>query len=259
MSGCVGIFASDGTSVSFGTHADGGLLRGVALPFEGTGYEVAAAWRQREQVFGTEGVVRWLAGAFRSVSTAHPGGVARVGDLSPFRGGRSGPHKSHASGRDVDIFFYAVDLSGRPYHPAPAMLRFGSDGRAMTWSPPDGAPPVREPVPLVVFDARRTWALVRSLVSDPEVQVQWIFIHRGLAALLVREAVASGEEPALVARAAALLHQPRDAEPHDDHMHVRIYCPSDDRAVGCLDRGPQRWWKKHWKRMGRGMALAPAD
>ena len=35
--------------------------------------------------------------------------------------------------------------------------------------------------------------------------------------------------------------------PHDDHLHLRIYCAADDRAYGCVDRGPTRWWKKRWK------------
>ena len=52
-----------------------------------------------------------------------------------------------------------------------------------------------------------------------------------------------------MARAAFILHEPTDSEPHDDHMHVRLYCDPGDRALGCSDRGPVRWWKKSWKYM----------
>ncbi|MEO8214535.1 MAG: hypothetical protein ABI560_15140, partial [Myxococcales bacterium] len=46
-----------------------------------------------------------------------------------------------------------------------------------------------------------------------------------------------------------IIRQPSDSEPHDDHMHVRIYCDPNDRALGCSDHGPVRWWKKRWKYM----------
>jgi len=74
-------------------------------------------------------------------------------------------------------------------------------------------------------------------------------MQRGLAASLLATAAAAGEDPALVARAAFVIPEPSDSEPHDDHMHVRLYCAPGDRALGCADRGPVRWWKKMWKYM----------
>jgi len=268
--GCVGVFADDGSSISIGTHASGALLRGVELPEEGAGYRVPAAWRSRHRQYATEEVVRWLTGAFGRVASELPGSVAALGDLSSHRGGRSFQHKSHGSGRDVDIFYYAVDSQGHPVRPESAMLRFGASGEAVAWSPPTLDPGarssrlaraaraglVRAPLPDARFDARRTWALVRAMLSDPAVEVQWIFIHQALADLLLREGPSASDDPALVARAAALMHQPSDAQIHDDHMHVRVYCEPSDRALGCLDRGPQRWWKKRWKDMARGSATA---
>jgi len=61
---------------------------------------------------------------------------------------------------------------------------------------------------------------------------------------LLAYAPAHSENPVLLAKAAALLHQPSDAQSHNDHMHLRIYCPRADRLYGCVDRGPQRWRKK---------------
>jgi penicillin-insensitive murein endopeptidase len=260
-SGCVGVFADDGSSISLGTHARGALLRGVELPDEGAGYRVPAPWRERHRQYGTEEMVRWLTGAFGHVATELPGSVAPVGDLSRQGGGRSFEHKSHGSGRDVDIFYYAMDPEGHPLLPDRAMFRFGPSGNAVAWSRPSPPRQLRhgrfcriptplerlDPLPAARFDARRNWALVRALLSDPTVEVQWIFIHRALADLMLREGPTSTDDPALVARAAALMHQPADAQPHDDHMHIRVYCEPSDRALGCLDRGPQRWWKKRWK------------
>jgi penicillin-insensitive murein endopeptidase len=270
LAGCVGLFAEDGSSVSVGTHARGALLRGVELPEEGAGYRVPEPWRVRHRQFATEEVVRWLTGAFGRVAREYPGSLAEVGDLSSQGGGRSFQHKSHGSGRDVDIFYYAVDRAGQPLRPDRAMFRFNAAGEAVGWSPPTPDrdrrhPPlslrslarlIHDPLPPARFDARRTWALVRAMLSDPSVEVQWIFIHRALADLLLREGPTADDDPALVARAAALMHQPSDAQPHDDHMHVRVYCEPSDRALGCQDRGPQRWWKKRWKYMATAPTLS---
>ncbi len=130
------------------------------------------------------------------------------------------------------------------------MLHFGPDGRAAALVAPAGDARRRpRPVPAYRFDARRNWAFVRALLSDPDAEVQWIFMQRSLAASLLREATAAGDDPALLARAAFIIHEPSDSEPHDDHMHVRFYCDPGDRRLGCADRGPVRWWKKMWKYM----------
>ena len=89
--------------------------------------------------------------------------------------------------------------------------------------------------------------------------MQWIFIHRALAAALLHEATRAGDDPALVARASFIMKQPSDAEVHDDHMHVRFYCAPADRRLGCVDKGPVRWWKKMWKYMGVAVRAPPAE
>jgi len=249
LGGCAGPLALDGTSVSVGTHADGALRDPAVLPFDGDGYTVPLPWRSRHSNYGTEEVVGVLVRAARAVDRALPGGLAAVGDLSRRGGGASVEHKSHQNGRDVDIFYYAIDREGRPVRPAESPVRFNGDGRATKWSPPHGTRAPGKPVPGYRFDTGRNWAFVRALLTDPEVEVQWIFIERALAAELIRRAAEGGEDPALLARAAFIMHQPSDAEAHDDHMHIRFYCDPADRGLGCADRGPVRWWKKMWKYM----------
>ena len=100
---------------------------------------------------------------------------------------------------------------------------------------------------------------MRALLTDPDAEVQWIFMQRSLGASLLREAAAAGDDPALLARAAYIIHEPSDSEPHDDHMHVRFYCDPGDRRFGCADRGPVRWWKKMWKYMEAPYGRAPVD
>jgi len=248
---CVGVFASPaGPSLSWGTHSHGALLGAVALPAEGDGYQVHPDWRARGRTFAIEELVGGLTRAFAQVEQAAPGSVAYVGDLSLRRGGDSSMHRSHESGRDVDIFYYAADREGDPLPHLPAMLRFADDGSVAAWSAGKTARSIREPLPDAHLDLRRTWALVANLLSDPGMEVQWIFIHKPIADLLLQEAEREKADPALLARAREILHQPTDARPHDDHMHVRVFCPTASRVFGCADKGPRRWLKKRWKYMG---------
>lgn len=106
------------------------------------------------------------------------------------------------------------------------MRHFGEDGTTV-----DGGPPLR-------FDVPRTWALVRALVTDPDVAIDHLFIYAPLRSMLLDHARATGEPEALVAWAGELLSQPGDSAPHDDHLHVRIRCPRGDGA--CQDGGRPR-------------------
>jgi penicillin-insensitive murein DD-endopeptidase len=256
---CAGPLAIDFSSASLGTHADGTLRHPAALAPEGDGYSVPRAWRVRRANFGSDELVGSLVRASRRVERELPGGTAAIGDLSLKLGGGSPQHRSHHSGRDVDVFYYAVDRNGRPVAPGEAMLHFAPDGRATRWSPPRGVRPPAGGVPDHRFDGARNWAFVRALLTDPGIEVQWIFVHRSLAAALLATGAAAGDDPALIARAAFILRQPSDGDPHDDHMHIRIYCAPADRRVGCVDKGPVRWWKKMWKYMDAPFGRPPPE
>jgi len=257
--GCAGPLAIDSGSSSLGMSADGALRHPAMLPFEGDGYTVPDLWRSRHANYGTEELVGAVVRAARRVGREFGGGVAAIGDLSRRSGGGANHHRSHQNGRDVDVFYYAVTPQGAPVRLTDAMLHFASDGRALRWSPPQGMRAPDRSVPDCRFDVRRNWAFVRALLSDPDVEVQWIFMQKSLAAALLAQAATEGDDPALLARAAFVIRQPTDSEPHDDHMHVRLYCAPGDRRLGCADKGPVRWWKKMWKYMGPPFGRPPVD
>ena len=246
----------DGSSISLGSHGKGALVHGAAMPFEGTGYWIHPDWRARGNRYGTEEMIGWLTEVFADANRADPDLVVNLGDLSARRGGDTAKHRSHASGRDVDIFLLASDGEGRALHELPGMLHFGDDGRALRWSPGKAGHAIKESIPDAHLDARRNWAVVRAMLSRPSVEVQWIFLQEPLAALLIAQGEREGAPPQLLAKARAVLHQPTDSQPHDDHMHVRLFCATGDRAFGCVDKKPKRWLKKHWKYIGD--AGAPA-
>jgi penicillin-insensitive murein endopeptidase len=160
-----------------------------------------------------------------------PGGLLVIGDLGAERGGRIPGHASHRSGRDVDLLFYALTPAGAPLI-SPGFVRYEADGLAIE---PDSGDYLR-------LDVAREWLLVKKLVSDPELGVQFLFISKPLEALLMDYARARGEPLELQDRAQTVMLQPRDSLPHDDHLHLRIACSPEEAQAGCSGGGPYWEW-----------------
>jgi penicillin-insensitive murein DD-endopeptidase len=231
LSGCLGaVPVPAGRTTSIGTTSSGVLARGVAFPERGPGF--VRARPGEETRYGTPALVGALERALGSVDAAMPGTTpTRVGDLSGPGGGRHPRHRSHRTGRDVDVIFFLTDARGRSVGPRGwlAFSRFGHAFEQGTGS-------------LFFFDDARNWHFVRTLLLDPEAHVQWIFVSRGLKTRLLDYALAHESSPEAVLRAAYVLQQPERAAPHDDHFHVRVYCSAEDRAAGCRDVGPRWPW-----------------
>lgn len=163
------------------------------------------------QSYGHPALVLMLGRSARELWRASPGSVMLVGDLSAKHGGPLTGHRSHQSGRDADVGFYALDPKGKPFTPT-ALVAFGPDGKAR-----DGSG--------LVFDDRRNWLLVDSWARDERAGLSHVFLARHLKQRLLAHALAHGASAERVTQAAALLKQPEDSSPHDDHFHVRVSCP----------------------------------
>ncbi len=225
---------TDGSSLARGYCNDGHLVNGLRLPRQGDGYLIPRTWQERGNNWGTDELVALVVRAARRVQSESPGALLYVGDFSQEHGGLSPFHRSHQTGRDADLIFFASDESGAPQRVPTGMYRFGDDG----WT---------RRAPRLQFDVVREWLLVRALLEDPVVDVQHLFISAPLRQMLLDHAEKLGEPRELVERARLILQQPIDALPHDDHLHLRIFCPVSDRTLGCRDRGPLRWFKKTYK------------
>ncbi|MCB9563543.1 MAG: penicillin-insensitive murein endopeptidase [Kofleriaceae bacterium] len=232
--GCAALgVVEDGRSVSWGKANHGGIRAPARLPDAGEGYRVPVRWRERGLRWGTDELVDMIIHVSRRLALEAPGGAVTVADLSPRRGGPSQWHRSHQSGRDVDLVFFVTDEAGRRVDPED-MRHFGADG----YTSDDKEARALDPeAKRLVFDVPRNWQLVRALVEYQGTPVQRIFLFRPLIDLLLEHARAIGEPEAVVARAELILTQPGDSAPHDDHMHVRVLCSEIDRAFGCRDYG----------------------
>lgn len=214
---------------SIGVPHNGVLTVAAELPRRGIGYE---RYRPMAPVYwGHPRLVAAIERAARAVHEKRPGGAPLVvGDLSARHGGRIPRHNSHRTGRDVDLLFYVTTPSGAPVR-NPGFVPFGADGLAHL---EDGR--------FLRLDVERQWLFFKELLTDPEIDVQFLFVSRDLEALIIDYALAKETDLSLVWRAQTVMIQPVDSLPHDDHVHMRIACRPEDAVRGCSGGGPRWEW-----------------
>ncbi len=211
-------------SVSVGRANRGRLRHGVAIESN----DVLRLKNPANRInYGTAELVALIERSAERVAEQFPGSVLTVGDLSRERGGRVRPHRSHRVGRDADIGFYLRTAGDEP-----ALLnRFANVSRDLTTRAPDEG---------LRFDVGRNWALIAAMLSDPHVDVQYIFVSNYLRDALIAEAERVGAPAELIERARVVVQEARQS-PHRSHFHVRIFCPANDRPT-CVDLPPFYDW-----------------
>lgn len=183
-------------SISLGVPSGGRLFNAVQMPSADARWELvdpAHAW-------GTEETVDYLSRAIGKVHEQFPGSPKLyIGHISAKEGGHLSPHLSHQAGRDVDISYFYTDQRAGWY------ARAGAHN----------------------LDLPRTWAFVRSLVTETDVEL--ILIDYSLQALIRKYALQIGEDEAWVhglfrgqgKLRPLIVH----AKGHATHIHVRFYNP----------------------------------
>lgn len=183
-------------SMSVGSPGRGALVNGRLFP-------ESPLWKlvDPEHAWGTEESIEFTAHAIRRVNEQFPDSPPLfVGDFSAQRGGRLEPHKSHQSGRDVDLGYYYI-------------------GEQVWYRRATAAN----------LDRARTWALLEALIT--ETRVQYIFIDRSIQPLLEEYALAHGEDPQWLARVFRGAPGRKDSIVrhrwgHATHLHVRFENPT---------------------------------
>lgn len=235
-------------STSIGSPTEGSVIGGVPLPLHGPGYRFSPN-KDEASRYGT---VELVAALVRSAAVVHqqmPGNTITFGDLGREHGGDIPGHASHRAGRDVDVYFYLLDHDDQPF-----------DGKAIPIDPEgkgidfgDLADP-HDDVP-VKIDVPRTWRFVQALLSQEDLAVGRIFVVEHIRSMLLAEAKQQKAPKEVVARFEAVTCQPR--APHDDHLHVRVFCTAEDIAAKCLDTRPvYPWHKKRLNEAGTAAVIA---
>ena len=215
-------------SVSCGAANRGALADAAELPETGEGYVVPEPWRGRDVRYGTQELVDLIQRAAKFVDASHPGAILGVADMSKKTGGACPGHQSHQSGRDADLLYYSTDDQGAPFEPDEHMPYYTSKGYAYYARKPVWT----RDIPKRHFDVERNWTLVKALMGDPSVEIERIFVSDRIERWIIKYAKEIGEEEELVHRARVLLKRPRDSEPHNDHMHIRVKCSEQDVKQG---------------------------
>ena len=218
---------------SVGKAWSGSLRCATQMPLVGKHHKFSWVAKKKGSNFGTPAMVELLERSAATVDGAVEGPPLILGSISVRHGGKMGPHKSHQTGRDVDILFYVRDPKGRRRQ-AVGFYEFDGAGRCQHrrckgWR----------------FDVQRNWWLVRTMVWSQRPQVQYIFVSNPLRKLMLDYAVKRNEHPEIIRRAKKVLAEPGNSSPHADHFHVRIYCSSADKKAGCRDGGPRWDWLRH--------------
>jgi murein endopeptidase/LysM repeat protein len=190
---------------SVGTPTRGRLVDGVQLPDNPSVYTL----RNPEQSFGSSHAVEQLQRALATFrrDTGFDREIV-VCDMSRRRGGRFRPHRSHTSGRDVDIRL---------------PLR-------------RGVAPGTIPVAASLVDWDAAWRLVKTLLATE--QVRYVFLARSRQRPLYQAALRAGESEAGLADVIEVAARMRTAlvrhsAGHIKHIHVRFRCAADEPQ--CVD------------------------
>ncbi len=181
-------------SISLGATNAGGLIGGVQMQSEPgwTAVNPGQSWGTRETIDS-------LKRAIAAVLAKHPNTPAlRIGDISAKNGGPLSPHRSHQSGRDVDLGYYYLGKS--------------------TWY---------RRATRANLDVARTWTLVKALITTTDVEM--ILIDVSIQRLLREHAEQLGEDATWL----DLVFKGRGRQPpmirhvrgHATHLHVRFYSP----------------------------------
>ncbi|MEM9453665.1 MAG: penicillin-insensitive murein endopeptidase [Myxococcota bacterium] len=228
--------AEPSSSTSRGSPTAGSLTGGLALPLRAPGLLFLPS-KDPDSRYGTVELVQGLVRAAATVESADPGAPVTVGDLARPQGGEISGHASHRSGRDVDVLFYLQHEDGRPFVPS-KFIPLDPQGHGTDYG--DLADPADD-VP-VVLDIARTWQLVAALLGDEPMAIQKILIVEHLRTMLLEQARRVAAPEAIVRRFSEVTCQPRF--PHDDHMHIRVFCSAQDIEAGCEDTRPIFPWRR---------------
>lgn len=216
-------------SLSIGTTKDGFIVGCRSMPVVGAHHRILDVQAERGTACGTDEVVAALLKAAREVAHKAKGGVLTLGNLGMVGGGDIPWSISHNSGRDADIGLYLLGPDGEQVIPGD-FVAVDRRGRG-EWQ----GTPVR-------LDTPRTWKMIRSLLTNRGIEIQWLFVADHVKDRLLDHARKRREPARIQKKAAQAMAQPGWKNPHDDHIHLRAYCSRDDLLEGCRDWGSNRPW-----------------
>ncbi|MDD5269138.1 MAG: penicillin-insensitive murein endopeptidase [Methylococcales bacterium] len=195
---------SVGNAQSIGTYNAGCIRGAVSVPVNGIGYQMMRLSRKRS--FGHPDLKQFIEELGQTTANQNLGTLL-IGDLGQPRGGPTlSGHRSHQSGLDVDIWFLlskqaasrTLAFNERETWVAPSVLAANSDA----------------------IDYRQ-WSLANVKVLEAAArmpEVDRIFVNPSVKRELCTRSMPHD-----------WLKKIRPWWKHDDHFHVRLKCPKDNK------------------------------
>lgn len=199
-------------TLSVGAPNDGTLVRGRKLRPS----PAARMWNKTDApAHATPDLLKAIDRAAKKVRKSHRGSTLLVLALSNPKGGPLAERRSHQTGRDADLVFYATDTKGNPAT-SKKLARFGGDGVSRDKK--------------LRFDDARNWAMVEALANDPA-GFTHIFVDAKIRIRLLAFAEKEGIDEEGMERVRAILFEGDSSEELDAFFHVRIGCPEGQGPI----------------------------
>lgn len=217
-------------ALSVGSPAMGLLVSGVPMP-EGDAWILT----DPHAAFGTEETIQGIKRGADAVRAAFPHAHPLViGHLSAKSGGPLSPHRSHQSGRDVDLGFFH---KGDP----PRGLKVATAQN---------------------LDPAATWLFLKTVVQSSA--VEFVFLDSRVQKMLADHAIAAGEDAKLVDELFLFRNKNprapvRHLHGHHNHFHIRFHSPNSVALARRLSRvlprpSPRKPPQKHGPQPKPGVA-----
>ena len=189
---------------SIGSYTAGCLSGAVSLPPNGTGYQLMRPTRNRS--YGHPNLIRFIENLAKTTHLQSLG-VLLIGDLGQPRGGPTpSGHRSHQTGLDVDIWYLLSQQA------ATRNLEFNE---RETWN----APSVLAAKSDAIDDSQ--WSSAHEKILEAAAQrpeVDRIFVNPSVKRILCSRKPTHD-----------WLRKVRPWWGHDDHFHVRLKCPMNNK------------------------------
>jgi hypothetical protein len=241
---------------SVGYPSAGTLFDGRQFP-PGDGYIL----RHPDRAWATQNTIEHVQRAFAQLKKRYPNARRLfIGDMSWRTGGRMSGHRSHQSGRDIDVFFYrkrgmrnrAPDnslnsestdsLGPEPFEESPTEYEmskgnFGHGKRRLDYR--------KKMKKQIQLGALLEFIIAICETHEEPSGVEWIMLDYIVQEWLVSYGEKKGVDAARLTTIFQVPHGPaahsgivRHYPGHMDHLHIRFKCPPSDRYCHSPKKGP---------------------
>ncbi len=229
---------------SIGSYTAGCLSGAVLLPQNGTGYQLMRPTRGRS--YGHPDLIRFIESIAQTTHLRH-WGVLLIGDLGQARGGPTpSGHRSHQTGLDVDIWYLLSTARDGGSVATGTTARMQEVEQRRERLPREPVRPQQAATRSLAFNERETWSSPSILTaqSDTIDESQWSSANEKILETAARQQevdrifVNPSVKRLLCTRQSShdWLRKIRPWWGHDDHFHVRLKCPLNNK--NCTGQEP---------------------